>query len=88
MSETDNSTQLDKRAKQVASIDSGIFAAQEPSTMALRADPAVIDLYRMAVEMADRASAKRAASYGFYITVQTALLAFADESQRMINYPP
>jgi hypothetical protein len=35
-----------------------------------------LDLYKMAVEMADRMSARRATANAFFLTVNTALLAF------------
>ncbi|MFL6055514.1 MAG: hypothetical protein ACJ72W_21835 [Actinoallomurus sp.] len=37
--------------------------------------PAVIDLYKMAVEMADRVSARRGTSNSFFLSVQTAFVA-------------
>lgn len=38
-------------------------------------DPRVLDLYKMAVEMADRISARRATANAFFLTAQTALVA-------------
>lgn len=38
-------------------------------------DPRVLDLYKMAVEMADRVSARRATANAFFLTAQTALVA-------------
>jgi hypothetical protein len=38
-------------------------------------DPRVMDLYKLAVEMADRVSARRAAANGFFLTVNTTLVA-------------
>ena len=35
-----------------------------------------LELYKLAVEMADRVSARRAAANAFFLTVNTALLAF------------
>jgi len=40
----------------------------------LRPDPEVVDLYRIAVEMADRVSSRRGQSNQFYLTLQTLLL--------------
>lgn len=39
-----------------------------------RRDPATLDLYKLAVEMADRVSARRGATNSFYLTLQSALL--------------
>lgn len=38
-------------------------------------DPALLDLYKLAVEMADRVSARRGATNSFFITLQGALIA-------------
>ncbi|WP_208646610.1 RipA family octameric membrane protein [Micromonospora noduli] len=38
-------------------------------------DPVVVDLYKMAVEMADRVSVRRATSNAFFLTAQTTLVA-------------
>jgi hypothetical protein len=38
-------------------------------------DPGVMEQYKLAVEMADRISARRATANGFFLTVQTTLLA-------------
>lgn len=38
-------------------------------------DPQIIEIYRMAVEMADRVSPRRAAANAFFLTVNTALVA-------------
>ena len=38
-------------------------------------DPALLDLYKLAVEMADRVYARRATANAFFLTVQTALIA-------------
>jgi hypothetical protein len=38
-------------------------------------DPGVLDIYKLAVEMADRVSARRAAANGFFLTVNTTLVA-------------
>lgn len=40
-------------------------------------DPRAIELYKLAVEMADRVSARRATSNSFFLTVQTAFVAVA-----------
>lgn len=37
--------------------------------------PGVLEQYQMAVEMADRVSARRATANGFFLTMQTTLLA-------------
>jgi hypothetical protein len=39
------------------------------------ADPRVLDLYKLAVEMADRVSARRGTANAFFLTVQTAFIA-------------
>ena len=51
--------------------------AQEPLATAQAAlqDPRVLDLYKTAVEMADRVSARRATANAFFLTAQTALVA-------------
>jgi hypothetical protein len=41
-----------------------------------RATQQYLDLYKLAVEMADRVSARRATANAFFLTVNTALLAF------------
>jgi hypothetical protein len=38
-------------------------------------DPRLLDLYKLAVEMADRVSARRATANAFFLTVQTAFVA-------------
>jgi hypothetical protein len=38
-------------------------------------DPRVLELYKMAVEMADRVSARRSTANAFFLTAQTALVA-------------
>lgn len=38
-------------------------------------DPALVDLYKLAVEMADRVSARRGTTNSFFITLQSALMA-------------
>jgi hypothetical protein len=55
----------------------GPKSAQEPLAAAQTADPdpRVIELYKTAVEMADRVSARRATSNAFFLTAQTALVA-------------
>lgn len=45
--------------------------SQEPA----QTDARVFDLYKMAVEMADRASARRSTANAFFLTAQTALVA-------------
>lgn len=40
-----------------------------------RPDPRVVDIYKLAVEMADRMSARRALANGFFLTVNTTLVA-------------
>src|SRR6476469_3153169 len=45
-------------------------------------DPRVLDLYKLAVEMADRVSARRGTANSFFLTVQTAMvmaLGFTDQ---------
>ncbi|GAA3812993.1 hypothetical protein GCM10022403_053310 [Streptomyces coacervatus] len=44
------------------------------STEAPAPSPELLDLYKMAVEMADRVSARRGAANAFFLSVQTALL--------------
>ncbi len=39
------------------------------------ADPRVLDLYKLAVEMADRVSARRGGANSFFVSVQTAIVA-------------
>jgi hypothetical protein len=41
-----------------------------------------LELYKLAVEMADRVSARRATANAFFLTVNTALLAFASSGSR------
>jgi hypothetical protein len=47
-----------------------------------------LDLYKLAVEMADRVSARRATANAFFLTVNTALLAFVssglDDALRLV----
>jgi hypothetical protein len=47
-----------------------------------------LELYKLAVEMADRVSARRATANAFFLTVNTALLAFAssglDDALRLV----
>jgi hypothetical protein len=38
-------------------------------------DPALLDLYKLAAEMADRVSARRGATNSFFVTLQSALIA-------------
>jgi hypothetical protein len=45
------------------------------STPTAPAQPAVLEQYKLAVEMADRISARRATANGFFLTVQTTLIA-------------
>lgn len=49
----------------------GAVAGGEPPDQ----DSRVLDLYKMAVEMADRVSARRATANAFFLTAQTALVA-------------
>lgn len=39
-------------------------------------DPAIVDLYKMAVEMSDRVSARRASANTYFLTLHTGLAAF------------
>jgi hypothetical protein len=48
-----------------------------------RATQQYLELYKLAVEMADRVSARRATANAFFLTVNTALLAFV--SSRSLN---
>jgi hypothetical protein len=52
----------------------GTELKRRPS-MAGTPDPALLDLYKLAVEMADRVYARRATANAFFLTVQTALIA-------------
>ena len=40
-------------------------------------DPQVLDIYKLAVEMADRVSSRRATANAFFLTVNTGLVAVA-----------
>lgn len=48
-------------------------------------DPREIELYKLAVEMADRVSARRATSNSFFLTVQTAFIAVAGLAAPAVN---
>jgi hypothetical protein len=45
------------------------------STPSAQAQPVVLEQYKLAVEMADRVSARRATANGFFLTAQTTLIA-------------
>src|SRR5689334_986000 len=45
------------------------------SDQPLDPDPRILDLYKMAVEMADRVSARRSTANAFFLTAQTAFVA-------------
>lgn len=53
-------------------------------------DPVIIDLYKMAVEMADRVSARRASANTYFLTLHTGLAAFVGvlSSARRPGGPP
>jgi hypothetical protein len=55
--------------------------APEPSN-------AVLDLYKLAVEMADRVSARRATANAFFLTVQTALVAVLGIATPTLHHAP
>lgn len=48
------------------------------SSVAGDLDPVIVDQYKLAVEMADRISARRGAANGFYFTAASALLATSE----------
>ncbi len=45
-----------------------------------------LDLYKLAVEMADRVSARRATANAFFVTVNTALLAFVSSGSLSVHW--
>jgi putative small integral membrane protein len=47
------------------------------SEQAASADPQILDIYKLAVEMADRVSSRRATANAFFLTVNTGLVAVA-----------
>lgn len=51
-------------------------------------DPRVLDLYKMAVEMADRVSARRGTANAFFLTVQSALVAVTGLSISTLEAAP
>lgn len=51
-------------------------------------DPRVIDLYKMAVEMADRISARRGTANAFFLTVQTTLISVLGLSTPTLKQAP
>lgn len=46
-----------------------------PAQVAVPTDPTILELYKLAVEMADRISARRGATNAFFLTVQTTFVA-------------
>src|ERR1039457_6647865 len=51
------------------------MTGQLMSDNSAQTDARVLDLYKMAVEMADRVSARRSTANAFFLTAQTALVA-------------
>ncbi len=46
-----------------------------------------MELYKLAVEMADRVSARRGTANAFFVTVNTALLAFLGLAELSVAWP-
>lgn len=51
-------------------------------------DPRILDLYKMAVEMADRISARRGTANAFFLTVQTTLISVVGLSASTLKQSP
>lgn len=58
---------------------------QEPGGATVPSD--YLDLYKLAVEMADRVSARRGTANAFFVTVNTALLAFLSLAELKAAWP-
>ena len=59
--------------------------ASPPSSTPSSVDPVVVDLYKLAVEMADRVSARRTAANGFFLTLHAAVITAVGFSRPAIS---
>lgn len=78
----------DSQLEPSSTTDAELVAAVQLPNRSFETDPLLIDLYKMAVEMADRISSRRATSNAFYITVQTALVAVLGIATPTIRQAP
>lgn len=74
VTDAERTTHADRQVTAPATTNTSVTDSRDGNYTSNEPDPRVLDLYKLAVEMADRISSRRATANAFFITVETALV--------------